>query len=177
MDFGLLVMILSAVFALLLVWMFFAKSYLGEAGKRVNDEWEAMVNGLKKRHDLVPNLIETLRAHTDKQEEIVQELIQVRAKAMRLNFADAYKVEVEYELSKLINRVIDFGRTMQEMSLQTNFLELRKEIADLESNVETHSDHYNEIVRAFNDLLARTWFKPWGKLFGYKPKNIFEIEI
>ncbi len=171
-----LITVLSAVVLLVLLWLFFARSYLSEAKKRLAEQWQAIVAGLNKRHDLMPNLIETVRMYTNNQEEILAELIAVRQRTMRLPRLDAEKFEWEHKLSQLVNRLIDFGRTMQDLSMDTNFLELRKETADLEESIASHTEHYNELVRAYNELLGRVWLKPWAKLLGYKPKNIFEME-
>lgn len=173
---GGLVTVLSAVALLLLLWLFFSRGYLREAKLRLEDEWRSIMSGLNKRHDLMPNLVETVRMYTPNQEEILTELINVRQRAMRLSQLNAEKIEVEHKLSQLVNRVIDFGRTMEDLSLDTNFLELRKETADLEESVVSHTEHYNQMVRAYNHLLEKFWLAPWAKLLGYKPQNIFEIE-
>ena len=176
MEMSGLITVLSAVVLMLLLWGFFARSYLMEAKKRLTEQWQAIVAGLNKRHDLMPNLVETVRMYTNNQEEILAELIAVRQRTMRLPRLDAEKIEWEHKLSQLVNRLIDFGRTMQDLSMDTNFLELRKETADLEESIASHTEHYNEMVRAYNELIVKTWMKPWSKMLGYKPKNIFEME-
>lgn len=172
-----MVMVVSLVVVFLGIWAVVAFRSLKEMQVRVDQEWDSLVTSLRKRQDILPNLIETVRQYSNQQEALLQQLIDLRAKAARLRKLNEEKVSVELELSKIINRVIDLGRMMRELSMDTNFLELRKEIGDLEKNIEQHSRQYNEIVRKYNSEKEKGGLKLWTKIFGFKKLQIFEVEI
>lgn len=172
-----LIILVPAVVVIVLLWMFWSKKHLRYLRSRIRDEWELLDENLRKRQSLVPNLVETVRNYIQAQEEMLGRLIERRMKAAREYNVGAEKIILENELTESINRVIDLGRTHQELSLDTNFLELRKEINDLERNTEEKCRTFNQMVRKYNTARDQWWMKPWAKLFGFEREDIFEFEV
>jgi len=172
-----ILIISSAIIIFIILWMFSVKFYLDNLKKRTQEYWQLIEIALAKRYDLMPNLIETVRKYTDKQGAMLERLINVRHKAIEYKDLNATKIELEYDLTRVINKIIDLGRTFKDLSLDTNFLELRKEIDDLEKNLEEKSSQYNEMVRSYNRARKSVFTRLWAKIFKHYPLNIFEIEI
>lgn len=167
----------SAVVLLLVLWVIVGVRHLKGLEAKIRDEWEVVDEGLRKRHDMLPNLIETVRRFSADQESLMQAMIDERAKAAREYRAGAKKIEYEHDLSKTIDKVIDLGKSVAELSKDTNFLELRKEIDDLEQNIEDKSKVYNEMVRYYNRHRRSVFLRPLAAAAGLKVENIFEVEI
>lgn len=167
----------SAVVLLLVLWVIVGVRHLLGLRQRIREEWEVLDESLRKRHDMLPNLIETVRGFTADRESLLQDMIDKRMRAAREHGAGGKKIEYEHDLSKVIDKVIDLGRSFQELSKDTNFLELRKEIEDLEGHIEEKSKNYNEMVRYYNRHRSGILLRPLAVIWGLKAENIFEVEI
>jgi len=168
--------IISTVIFLLLMWGIVGYRHLSHLRREIFGQWEVLDEGLRKRHDLLPNLIETVRVHASKV-ELFQKLIDERSLAMREYRPGAKKIEYEHDLSKRIDEVFSLGSENGELSKDTGFLELHKEIDDLEQNIEEKSKRYNKMVREYNSHRKYAILKPLAGVFGFKVANIFEVEI
>lgn len=166
-----------ALLVLILLWIIIGKRHLQHLRSVIKEEWKLVDDRLKKRHSLVPNLVETVRMYDQNQEELLETLIEVRIRAAKEYLPGEKKIEHEYDLSRNINRAIDLGRTIKELSQNTNFLELRKEIDDLEKDIEERSNTHNRLVRDYNQMQKKWWLKPISSIFGFEVYNIFEVEI
>lgn len=167
----------SAVVLVLVLWVIVGVRHLKHLKVKIRDEWEIVDEGLRKRHDMLPNLIETVRVYSPDQEALMQAMIDERRKAALEYGASGKKMEYEHDLSKTIDKVIALGKSVQELSKDTNYLELRKEIDDLEINIEEKSKHYNGMVRYYNRHRSGILLRPLAAIWGLKMANIFEVEI
>lgn len=167
----------SAVVLLLALWVIVGVRHLKGLKIRISEEWEIVGEGLRKRHDMLPNLIETVRRFSPDQESMLQKMINERTLASREYGASGKKIEYEHDLSKRIDKVFDLGRSFQELSKDTNFLELRKKIDDLEINIEEKTKIFNKMVRYYNRHRKNLLLLPLAAVWGFKPENIFEVEI
>jgi LemA protein len=167
----------SAVVLILILWVIVGVRHLKHLKVKIRDEWEVVDEGLRKRHDMLPNLIETVRVYSADQESLLQEMIDKRRKAALEYGANGKKIEYEHDLSKTIDKVIALGKSVQELLKDTNYLELRKEIDDLEINIEEKSKNYNSMVRSYNRHRKSIFLIPLAAIWGLKMENIFEVEI
>ncbi len=177
MDFVNILIIGSAVVLILVLWAIVGVRHLKHLCSEIHYQWKILDEGLRKRHNLLPNLIETVRSVLQGQDELMEQVIKERMKAAKEYFPGAKKIELEHDLSKTIDKVIDLGRSHQELGKNTNFLELRKEIDDLEKNIEMKAGKYNKMVRAYNRHRRAVLLKPLSFVFKFKAENIFEVEI
>ncbi|MBI4975685.1 LemA family protein, partial [Candidatus Peregrinibacteria bacterium] len=130
-----------------------------------------------KRQDLIPSLIETVRIYVKDQQKILDQLIAERAVAAKEHIADASKIEYEHDLSSTLNKVFDFSTVSKDLSVDTNFLELKGEIRQVERDIEFKVRQYNDTVRYYNKHRNIFFLWPIAKIFGYKPENVFEVEM
>ncbi len=171
-----ILMLVSAIVLILLLWAIVGVRHLKYLRKAIGGQWEVVDTGLQRRHNLLPNLIETVRNYRDDSAELMDRMIRERIKAAKMASPGAEKIEVEHDLSKTIDEVIalsDGG----ELARDTNFLELRKEIDDLEENIEKKVKKYNEMIRAYNKQRKGILLRLLSSIFRFKEKNIFEVEI
>ena len=166
----------SSIVFLLVLWVVVGVRHLKYLKVEIKDQWELLDESLRKRHDLLPNLIETVRGYLQDQEELMEKLIVERHNAALEYYPGAKKIEHEHELSMTINRVIDLAGISVELAKDTNFLELKTEIEDLENNIEMKSKKYNEMVRYFNNHRRMFALQPIAVIFGFGMMNIFEVE-
>ncbi len=169
-------MILSAIAVIVLLWSMIGVRHLSRLRKEVLEKWELIRAALAKRADLLPNLVETVRGFSDQKEDLVEKIIQQRKKASKLEEPGAKKIEYELDLTASINELIAVEKSVNALGKDTNFLELKKEINDLEQNIEEQTRLYNEMVRHYNKQRNLWVWVVLAKIFGYKEAGIFEIE-
>lgn len=152
--------------------------------KNVIDSWEFVDEKVRSRHDLLPLIVEVVRGSSASSEsaflasftKFVDRLVQARDQARRIYFASGEKTEMEYELSKVTSDLISFGNGLSDVSKDIRFLEFKKELNDLNSDIENRAREYNEIVRKFNTDRNIFILKPLSFLLRMNQALIFEFE-
>lgn len=172
-----ILIIASAVIIVLLLWVIVGMRYLRHLRSEIHLQWELVDDRLRKRHDLIPNLIETVRMYEKGQEELIKNFIEDRRLAVKEYSLGGKKVEYEHQLGATINKIIDLEKKNAELRQDTNFLELRKEIDDLENNIEEKTRKYNEMVRYYNKHRQLFLLLPLALIFRFEREDIFEVEF
>jgi len=176
MDLSGVLILISAAFFILLLWIVVGVRHLVTLKKEIRDKWEMVDEKLRKRQDIVPLLIETVRDYTDQQEGLIEDLIVARRLAAKEYNPGEQKIEYEYDLTTYINKMIDLEKNYDDLSKDTIFLGLKKQIDDLENSIEQSSREYNEFVRKYNSSRNFALLRPLAAVFNYKVEDIFEVE-
>ena len=171
-----LFIIVGAGLFVFLLWIIVGVRHLKYLHKELEAQWELVWESLMKRYDLIPNLMETARRFTDKEEVLIEEVIDKRKLACGEKSKGGEKILLEIELSKGINELVGLGVKYPLLAIDTNFLELRKEIDDLENNLEEKTNRYNDMVRYYNRHRNILILRPLALVFRYHLESIFEVE-
>lgn len=147
----------------------------------INARWYNLADKLQYRQDLIPNLVETIRLHAPENakteyERIIEEVIQTRSNAGKNSAPGSDKISSEHALSKSTNQLLDLSIGNPELSQNTNFLELKKELKDISHEIETMSSEYNEKVRHHNRSVGKFYNAIPALIMRYSKKKIFEFE-
>ena len=169
------IVLITAVIFILILWTIISYRHLSFLRKSILGKWEKIDDDLRKRNDLIPNLIETFRKFFSDKEGLIEELIKARQSACKEYFLGIKKIEYEYNVSKKIVEIFRIADNSGEMIKDTNFLELKKEIFDLNQNIENISKLYNDMVRVYNKHRALPVLKLVAVIFGFKRIDIFEF--
>lgn len=162
------VIFIFSVVILLAMAALFLYLYLRSVREDAVSYWKIILDKLRVRNDMIPNLIETVRKHSRAEEKLLQELIVLRAKSLPHEHADGHKVNLELSLTKELHSVWELAAKVPSLALDTNFLSLKKEFHDLGREIDEMVDVYNGKVRALN-----------GHLMGIlrlKKLQVFEFE-
>lgn len=171
-----LAVVISAVVILILLWIIVGIRHLKYLKKELREQWELIDESLRKRYDLVPNLIETIRKFSDAEEQLIESVVALRQQVVKNYSSGAERISLEYDFTHSINDLINLGSKFQELGSDTNYLELRKEIDDLENNIVDKTNRYNEMVRYYNKHRKIVILKPIAVVWKFKPETIFEVE-
>lgn len=171
-----ILILVSAVVLLLALWIIVGVRHLKYLKSEIREQWELLDEGLRKRHDLLPNLIETVKIYDQKSEDLFEKVILDRRNAAMENSRGAQKIVVEHDLSADINAAIDLDKTNVDLAKDTNFLELKTEINDLENNIVQKTEKYNQMVRYYNYHRKMFLLRPVAAIFRFGVMNIFEVE-
>lgn len=144
----------------------------------INIRWYNLIDKLQYRQDLLPLLIETMRKYIDddKFKERVKLLVDVRSRAGKNTKSGMEKIVVEHDLSRKIAELIKIANLNSDLSKNTIYLEVRKELVDMRSDIEKLSSDFNNRVRKHNDVLHRPYNVIPALALNYKRKHIFEFE-
>ena len=176
MDIINIFVIVSALFVILLLWFIVGSRHLKSKFTAIRDQWELSDEGLRKRQNLIPNMLETLKKYDKNQEKFIEEVIVDRIHAAKEYNVGAEKIEYEIILSNHINKVFGIAGTNEELRSDTNYLELKKEIIDINKNIDEKVNIFNKMVRNYNKDISKFYLRPIALIRKYKKINIFEFE-
>ena len=160
---------------LILLWIAVGVRHLRLLRRNLDGSWEFVDEKIRKRHDVVPLLIEII-GRRDGVGELVDKVVKVRDEARRIYFASGDKTEKEYDLSKAIDELVKMGTASGTVSRDTYFLELKEELEGLSSDIENRAGEYNEVVRKFNKHRKIFLLRPVALVLRGKQALIFEFE-
>lgn len=145
---------------------------------RVDEAWSDIDVQLKRRYDLIPNLIETVKGYAKHEQETLQKVTEARNMAMQAQKAgDNQKLaEAENMLSGTLKSLFALSESYPDLKANENFLELQREISDTENKIQASRRFYNGNVRDFNTKLQVFPTNIIGRMLGFKDREFFEAE-
>lgn len=164
----------STVGLLLLLWIIVGVRNLLGLRRIARDEWENVDEALRRRQDLVPLLIETIRKVDPSHKELEDGLILARIKAAREYDVSGNKVEYELDMVDGIEKMLAIGEAA--LARDSEFLGLKTEFNELAERIEAGTEAYNEKVRVYNRARGSFWLRVIALVGGFKRMDIFEVE-
>ncbi|MEW5914319.1 MAG: LemA family protein [Thermodesulfobacteriota bacterium] len=161
----------------LAVGLWLVVTYNGLVRKRnlVREGWSGVDVQLKRRADLIPNLIETVKGYASHEKGLFQQVADLRAQSLRAQ-APAEKAAVEGQLSQALGRLFALAENYPELKASQNFLELQKALADAEEQLQFARRYYNGAVRDLNIAVESFPANLVAAPFGFKQAEFFELE-
>lgn len=143
---------------------------------RVDEAWADIDVQLKRRYDLIPNLIETVKGYAAHEKETLDRVISARNAAMQAqstgNSAEIEKTE--NALSSTLKSIFALSEAYPDLKANTNFLELQRELSDTENKIQASRRFYNTNVRDFNTKLEVFPTNMIANMLGFKSRVFFE---
>lgn len=129
---------------------------------------------LKQRHDLVPQLVGTVKGYADHEKEVFQRVTEARAAAMGAKTINE-KVEAENALSGALAGLKVSLEAYPELKANQNFLQLQTEVADIENKLASVRRFFNSATRELNNAVETFPSNIFAKMFGFKKEPMFEV--
>jgi len=144
---------------------------------RVDEAWSDIDVQLKRRYDLIPNLIETVKGYAGHEKETLQKVTEARASAMKAQEGGSAKDQAAAEnmLSGTLKTLFALSENYPDLKANANFLELQRELSDTENKIMASRRFYNGNVRDFNTKLEVFPTNIIGNMLGFKSREYFEI--
>ncbi|MBU4347442.1 LemA family protein [Patescibacteria group bacterium] len=144
---------------------------------RVDEAWSDIDVQLKRRYDLIPNLVETVKGYAAHEKETLEKVVQARNAAMQAQSGgDAKKqAEAENALSATLKSIFALSESYPDLKANQNFLELQRELTDTEDKIQAARRFYNGNVRDFNTKLQVFPTNIMAGTLGFKAREFFEI--
>jgi LemA protein len=151
--------------------------YNGLVGKRVETQnaWSQIDVQLKRRYDLIPNLVETVKGYAGHEKETLERVIQARNMAMNARGV-AEQAQAENALSGTLKTLFAVSEAYPDLKANQNFLGLQEELKSTENRIGFARQHYNDVVSQFNSSLQTFPTNVVGGMFGFHPAEFFKLD-
>lgn len=142
-------LILIIIFVVVVVWLIATYNGLITLKNRVDEAWSDIDVQLKRRYDLIPNLINTVKGYAAHEKEVFEKVTEARSRAMGAGSA-ADKAQAENMLSNTLKSLFAVAEAYPDLKANQNFLELQRELTDTEDKIQAARRFYNGNARDFN---------------------------
>lgn len=163
------------IIVLILIWLIGVYNSLIRGKNRVEEAWSDIDVQLKRRYNLIPNLVETVKGYAKHEKELFENVTKARAAAINAQGVQA-KSQAENMLSNTLKSLFAVAENYPQLKASENFAKLQDELTDTENKIQAARRFYNGQVRDFNiriqtfpNNLVAGWLK-------FKPYDFFEIE-
>ncbi len=141
----------------------------------VQEAFATMDVYLKKRWDLVPNLIEIVKNYAKHEKTLLENLTKLRTKSYN-NLSDAEKLDTNIQLGQQLSQIVAVAENYPDLKANQSYMLLMQQMAEIEDDIANARKYYNGTVREFNTFLDIFPTNLIGKLFGWQRVKMFEIE-
>jgi len=167
-------MIIIGIVVVLLLYIILTYNGLVTLRNRVKEAWSDIDVQLKRRYDLIPNLVEVVKGYASHEKETLERVITARNVAMSANGAKE-KGEAENVLSGALKNLFALSENYPDLKASTNFLELQRELTDTENKIQAARRFYNGNVKDFNTKIETFPANIIANMFNFKANDFFSI--
>ncbi len=168
----LVILIIIAILVLIVISIY---NKLVRLRNTVESSWSDVDVQCKKRFDLVPNLVETVKEYAAHEKTVFEKVTQARSMAMQAT-TPAEMAKAENMLRDTLKSLFAVAEAYPELKANTNFLQLQSQLNDLENNIESARRYYNAVVRDFNIMIESFPSNLVASSFNFKKGEFFELE-
>jgi LemA protein len=143
--------------------------------EQADGAWADIDVHLKRRHDLIPNLVETVKGYAGHEKETLEKVIQARSAAMSAQ-GPAAQGEAENMLSGALKSIFALSEAYPQLQAAEGFRDLQRSLQEIENGIQQARRYYNAVVRDFNTKIAQVPSNLIARAFNFSKKEFFEIE-
>ena len=167
-------LILLGVVAVIGVWAIWAYNRFVALTNRCEEGWSDIEVQMKRRYDLIPNLVETVKGYAKHEAGTLQSVTDARTKAMGAQSV-ADHAAAENMLTSALKSLFAVSESYPDLKANTNFVELQRELSDTENKIQAARRFYNGVVMELQNALEQFPTNLIGNMFGFKTREFFEL--
>lgn len=170
--------ILFGVIGLIILWVIVAYNSLVRLRFRTKEAWSDIDVQLKRRYDLIPNVVETVKGYAVHEKGIFENVIDARARALGAEAKGDPKeiAKAENALSSTLKTLFAVSENYPDLKANANFLDLQRELADTENKIQSARRFYNSNVMEYNTRIHLFPTRIIASSFKFYPVEFFELE-
>lgn len=147
------------------------------ARQQVKEAWSNIDTQLKRRYDLIPNLVETVKGYAKHEAETLTAVMEARSHAMNQQSSDtATRAKEENALSGTLKSIFALSENYPDLKANQNYLNLQQELSDTEDKVQAARSFYNTAVLSLNSKIETFPSNILANMFGFKKEAFFELD-
>jgi LemA protein len=167
--------IVLGVIVVLVFLAFAAYNRLVALGQRVGQAFADIDVQLKQRHDLVPNLVETVKGYARHEKAVFDDIANARAAMMGAS-SRAEKIQTANQFEGAISKLLSISEAYPQLKADATYQRLMDELAGTENRLAVERKRYNDAVQQYNSDIRRIPGAWWAKIGGFTPKEYFKAE-
>lgn len=169
--------LIIVLIVIVLVVGFFIAMYNGLIRLRVRADasWSDIDVQLKRRHDLIPNLVETVKGYAAHEKGTFENIAKYRSAAMSAT-SPADRAAAEGQLTQALRGLLAVAENYPQLRASEEFTALHGQLTQTEDNIQNARRYYNAVVRDFNTKLQTFPTNIFGSMLGFQPRQYFELE-
>jgi LemA protein len=172
---GLVLLVFLGIIVAVIMWIVGIFNSLVRLRNQVKNAWSQIDVQLKRRHDLIPNLIETAKGYMKHERETLQSLTEARSRAMGAD-GIGEKIKAEGQLSEAMGKFFVVVENYPDLKASQNFLALQEELSTTENRIAYSRQGYNDQVLFLNNKIQMFPSSIIAGMFHFKEEEFFEIE-
>jgi LemA protein len=171
-----MLILLLILIALVLAALIFLFNRLVRSKNLVKEGWSGIDVQLRRRYNLIPNLVETVKGYAKHEKGVLEEVVKLRSQCI-----DAKKMgeqaQAENALTQALKGLFALAEAYPDLKANQNFLDLQKHLTEIEDQIQLARRYYNGTVRNFNIQIESFPSNLVAQIFNFKQAEFFEIEV
>lgn len=167
--------IISLIVGLVVVWVIVMFNGLVRSRYRVREAWSDIEVQLKRRYDLIPNLVETVKGYMTHEKDVFEKVTEARSRSLSAT-GHAEKGAAENQLTGTLKTLFAVSENYPELKANTNFIELQRELSDTENKIQASRRFYNGNVMDYNTKIAVFPGNIIAGIFKFTKEEFFQLE-
>ncbi|MFH2027770.1 MAG: LemA family protein [Nanoarchaeota archaeon] len=167
--------VIAAILLISIMWVVGSYNGLVNSDETTNEKWANVQTAYQRRADLIPNLVETVKAYSDYEGGVLTDITNARASIGKAG-TPAELQAAGNELNSALSRLLVVVENYPNLKANENYLSLQDELAGTENRVKVERDIYNKAVKDYNVRVRRFPTNMIANMFGFENKNMFEAE-
>ena len=172
----LVILISISVILFLATWVIVIYNSFIKERNLIKEAWSGIDVQLKRRHNLIPNLVEAVKGYSKHEKELFENITSLRSKTMQVDNIGE-KAKAESNLSGMLKNLFAVAEGYPNLKASQNFLDLQKQLAEIEEQIQYARRYYNGTVRNYNILVESIPSNIIAKICRFKQKQFFEITL
>ena len=169
------IIILLGVLAVIAFYVVSVYNGLVNARNKVRDQFSQIDVQLKRRFDLIPNLVETVKGYAKHESETLEKVIQARNNYANAK-TEAEKVAASNEMSRGVMNIMALAESYPDLKANTNFVDLQNQLKEVEDKISYARQFYNDSVLMYNNKVEMIPSNIVASIFGFKKETFFEAD-
>lgn len=170
--------IIIAAIAVLGLWLWATYNSLVKSNVRVEEAWSDITVQLKRRYDLIPNLVNTVKGYASHEKEVFEKVTKARADAIQTTEASSVKdtAKAENQFESALKSIFAVAEAYPDLKADQNYAKLQDELSDTENKIQAARRFYNGSVRDLNIKIKVFPTNIFAKNLGFTEKEFFEVD-
>lgn len=165
--------IVIAVIVLIILWVISTYNSLVVLRNRVKDQWAQMDVQLKRRFDLIPNLVETVKGYTKHESETLENVVKARNTYLSATTPEG-QMEADGELTKAVSKLFALAESYPDLKANDSFMNLQSQLEDTENKISSARQFYNDTVLKYNNKIEVIPSNIVASLFHFEKEPFFK---
>lgn len=166
--------VIIIIVVLLVIYLIALYNSLVRLRNYVRESWAQIDSLLKRRYDLIPNLIETVKGYMKYEEKVLNEIVQARNRLVSGDKSEA--IDANNTITQGLKSVFAVSEAYPDLKANQSFLHLQEELSGTENKIAYARKHYNEVVRQYNTKLEVFPSNIIAGMFGFQPNIYYEVK-